>query len=665
MAHFPLLQHLSVRNYGLYPGRDRDGVFEVAFGEGLTLILGANGLGKTTLMTMAFRMVAGTYDLLLAGEIGSAILEAHELNRATRRQFADRVNDGAKQARAILKFSLGDRAFEVERSLADLSLMRLVVDGSELSADEKIYQTQIETASGLGAYSDWLLVLRTLVFFFEDRRALVWDPGAQRQLLRCLFLSRSQASEWSTQEGVILRLDSRMRNLQAALHREQKEQRKTMQQLHGASNIRAAVEAAQASLEALNSRHADLVASVQQNDEERQKVRLNALRAQSDHDSALRELERVRLLAIAAHLPHTEESMQFLYARLMSDETCLACGTHGLSERRAALVIALEKHHCLVCESALPKRDDVIDIGDKLIEELQGRVEATHVRALDQADYLNDVNMRFQKNNEALTECTVERNDIEDSIRSLVSQLPPEQRKVIDQHDRLEEVEKLVVQLRAELQIERTKFVSSLDDYRSQIQINAEAIKEKFRAAANGFLFEESGLSWAPVSRTIGQAGGMDPVEYPGFAVELSGSDFVGLQRRASPSQVSESQREFIDLAFRMALIDAASPDHAGTIAVDAPESSLDAVFVDKAAEVLSSFATAGNSSRLIITSNLGAGELVPQLLRASAPAGKRMDAVVNLFDAGVPTRAMIESKADYDRYWNELRAKVDGDRGG
>lgn len=203
--------------------------------------------------------------------------------------------------------------------------------------------------------------------------------------------------------------------------------------------------------------------------------------------------------------------------------------------------------------------------------------------------------------------------------------------------------------------------MTSLEEYRADIQTKAAAIKQHFELVANGFLFEESGLSWAPMRRTVGQAGGMEPVDYPAFAVELSGSDFVGLQRRASPNQVSESQREFIDLAFRMALIEVASPDHASTLAVDAPESSLDAVFVDKAAQVLSQFANSGSGNRLIITSNLGAGELVPQLLRAAAVPGHRMDPLVDLFAAGVPTRAMQASKDAYDHYWAELRKKVEG----
>lgn len=665
MVYFPLLRHLKIQDYALYPGPQRNGHFELDFKPGLTLILGANGLGKTTLMALIFRLVAGTHDLSLPDEVGNSNLENHELNRAVRRQFADRVNDGARQARAALRFSVNQVDFLVERELTALALVRLEVDGKALPADEQAYHAAVLKASGLGTYADWLLILRTLVFFFEDRRALVWDPGAQRQLLRCLFLSPAQAGEWTRQERSILGLDSRMRNFQAALRSEQRERRKTVAKIQGASNIRSALTAAESSLEQLNGRHEDLVARVENGEDERQKVRLNALRAQSEHDQALRELERARLFAVEAQLPKAEESMRFLYARLMSDETCLACGTHGLSEKRRELASALAERHCLVCESTLPPANDaVVDIGDRRIHELQDRVESALMRALEQARLRDEVNAQYQADNEALSECAIERNDVQDNIRLFINQLPPDERKVNEQQNKLQAIDELVAQLRADLQVERAQFAASLDTYRSEIQTKASAVKQHFEQVANGFLFEESGLSWAPERRTVGQAGGMDPVEYPAFAVELSGSDFVGLQRRTSPNQVSESQREFIDLAFRMALIEVASPDHASTLAVDAPESSLDAVFVYKAALVLSQFANSGSGSRLIITSNLGAGELVPQLLRAAAEPGHRMDPVVDLFAAGVPTRAMQASKDAYDNCWTELRNKVEGEPG-
>ena len=130
--------------------------------------------------------------------------------------------------------------------------------------------------------------------------------------------------------------------------------------------------------------------------------------------------------------------------------------------------------------------------------------------------------------------------------------------------------------------------------------------------------------------------------------------------RRQGPNEVSESQREFIDLAFRMALIHVASPNQAGTIIIDAPESSLDVVFVDRAAEVLARFANANSLNRVVATSNLGAGELVPTLLRkAEKNPDSRAGRIIDLFVEGVPTRAIKELSADYEKYRTGLYEKI------
>lgn len=47
--HFPIVQHLSVNDYGLYPGTPSKPGLELGFSPGLTLVVGTNGLGKTTL----------------------------------------------------------------------------------------------------------------------------------------------------------------------------------------------------------------------------------------------------------------------------------------------------------------------------------------------------------------------------------------------------------------------------------------------------------------------------------------------------------------------------------------------------------------------------------------------------------------------------------------
>lgn len=663
MAYFPLLHKLVTEHYGLYPGPDKRGRFEVPFRHGLTLIVGANGLGKTTLVTLLFRMLTGTADIDLPnGKIGSADLKLQNLDAWSKRQFAQRVNDSARDSRARLQFQLGGRKFEVERRLTDLALIAMSIDGVAMETDEATYQSAIIAAANLGSFADWILVLRTLVFFFEDRRALVWDPGAQRQLLRALLLTPGEAQDWTKRERHILGLDSRMRNLQAALRREVKERNKVVQRETNAPGVRQALAAAETRLEQLNEQHAVLVQRLDNTDRVRERSRRDALRAEAERDKKLRELERARLLAIDAHLPNADDSIRFILARLMSDETCLVCGTEGVAEKRHALEHALDERHCVVCDSSLaPIVDPVVtEITDERLHALKDSYEALTIQAAEQTKARDDANAQHLAASAELATCVEERDETDQKVRDLLLQLPPEQRRVTEQQRKLDAVNEMITDLRAELKVARTEFAEFLGAHRVRIGEFSESIKAKFGEAARGFLFEESQLTWAPTRTQVGQAGadGAVEVEYPAFAVELTGSNFESVKRREDPNEVSESQREFIDLAFRMALVHVASPESAATLVIDAPESSLDAVFVDRAAVVFDRFAKASGSvaNRLVVTSNLGAGQLVPRLLKRTAPPDNPMAPVVDLFHAGVPTRAMVELQVEYEGLWNDLR---------
>ncbi|WP_176693073.1 ATP-binding protein [Arenimonas terrae] len=656
MALFPLLKHVRIEKYGLYPGFARDGTFEVTFRPGVTLILGANGLGKTTLMTLLYRMLAGTQELgLPEGEVGNARLEAYDLSAVQRKQFANRVNDGAENATCELTFDLGTTTFSVRRKLANLALDGWTLGGTDQALDEQKLRDTVTHAAGLGTFSDWLLVLRTLVFFFEDRRALVWDSGAQRQLLRCLLLTPTQAADWTKQERSILSLDSRLRNLQAAFRKEEKIQRRQATQIEDEPGVRDALEVAEQRRQRLTDERDALTDRIRVAERSRQEARLSALRAQDEYDRALRELERARLLAIESRMPNADQSVRFIYARLMSDNQCLVCTATDVAEVQARLAEAVAQRHCVVCDSVLAPAVDVIELNEERLQELQRRVERSATQLVVSATNRDEAHAAYLRDSEQLALRATEIEDAHQQVANLVNQLPPDQSRRKELEDRFQTLNNMVTELRAQLETERATFNASLDSFRATIHQSAARIKEHFEAVSSDFLYEESRLSWTPDRRLVGQTGGDTYAEYPAFSVELGGSDFVGVQRRANPAYVSESQREFIDLAFRMALIEVTSPDHVGTICIDAPESSLDAIFVDRAATVLARFADGTSPNRLVVTSNLGAGPLVPELLRKAAPPGERAKTLTNLFKAGQPTKAMVDGVVEYERYLAKL----------
>ena len=222
VVNVPVLRSLAVSGYGLFPGTADDGL-DVTFQPGLTLILGANGLGKSTLVQLLFRLLTGPYDISALtgqGDLGTARLESTPLAPYLRTTFARRVADGAAGATASLSFLLGPVHISIRRRLSDLTLQEFLVDGQPVDGnDVETYQPTVARLAGLASFSDFILCLRYLVFSFEERRALVWDQTAQRQLLRLLFLPSNVGNQWLALEREILQKDSHMRNLQAALTR--------------------------------------------------------------------------------------------------------------------------------------------------------------------------------------------------------------------------------------------------------------------------------------------------------------------------------------------------------------------------------------------------------------------------------------------------------------
>lgn len=666
MVNLPVLTSLQVRNYGLYPGLNRDGVFDVNLAPGLTVVLGANGLGKSTLVSILFRMLTGPWNVSLPeGNLGTANLVAVPLSTQWRSTFSMRVNDAARNAEATVFFAIGVRKFKVTRSLMKLDLVSFTVDDAQPLTDEEELKRAILDAARIDSFGEWIFVLRTMVFFFEDRRMLVWDPSAQRQLLRCLFLEPTQSRDWWEAEREILQLDTRMRNLNAALVREEREERKNAKLSKAAPDVRAELTSKETLLRGVLDRQAKLVDSIEELDAVRRRSRLDALRAEEMLHNALHELERARLSAIESRFPSADESMRYIFSKLMSDDVCGVCQTPGRSDRRQQMLHAIDTKHCILCDAQITADvPDPIDLAEERLTALRARVQEATVTEMASRQALETSAAEYSGATRRLAELNVEAAELSSDVEALVRQLPPDEQVARQQSDDMANLKRRVIELKADLQVKREAFAGKMAQYRRHIGDFSDRVKVAFDEIAKGFLIETASLQWTPVRVKLGQAGtsGLDlpPIEYPSFSIDMTGANFSSVVRRDSPEQVSESQREFIDLAFRMALVRVGTESQTSTIIIDAPESSLDAVFVNRAAKVLASFANANGSNRLVVTSNLAAGKLIPAMLNvAESNPSERRNRIVDLFIAGVPTKAMTELRSEYEGLREELFSQI------
>ena len=645
MAHLPIFEQLSINDYSLFPGtRDRPGLSH-EFEPGLTLVLGANGLGKTTLVTLLFRLCSGPYDIpgmaKRGGVFGGKPIDSRLIGRQERRTFAARVSDGAPSATATLRFKVGPSEFLVTRSMADLSLVDLQRDNAPIDATERDYHDMVVRAADLPTFGDWIFLLRHLVFYFEDRRALVWDPSAQVQLLRLLQLSPESAREWERRDRAIRQLDSRARNLQAALPKEEQALADATASVEDADDVLAELTAAEEIQRQEQEEMDELDGALPEIENERQAARLEALKAEIALDAVTREYERLQLQVIESAFPSADQTASYILARLFTDSDCLACG-NSVPKRADELRGRLAAAECVVCGTDVSRSTPGPSARStsrkkRRRQKAEQALQAAELRRSESESSFDELLLRLQELRSSLAERQV-RLDV------LVTQLPPDEAELRQQHEELKSLRTLVETMKSQLKADREAFSHYFDGVNHDLARGKEDLKSAFNELAKDFLLEDCTLILGTHKARIGETGPL--FDFPVFELEMGGAGFESPIRRAGPDQVSESQREFIDLAFRMAVTEALVAGGTGSLVIDAPESSLDAVFVSRAAEVLTKYAARQN--RLVITSNLIEGDLIPQLAMRAGIRSTRSSRVIDLFSVAAPTAATHQHRTEY-----------------
>ncbi|MDQ0467012.1 AAA family ATPase [Labrys wisconsinensis] len=652
MIKFPVFKRLRVENYGLYPGIAGQSGLDIAFERGPTLIAGVNGLGKSTLIAIMLRSLTGPFDLprpAQDGDLGEVEPEAVPLN--PRPLFAPRVADKAENATATIEVDIGGHSLIIQRRLSDLSIQKLSVDSDTgIGTDEGLFQAKITDLMGAASFFDTLLILRYVVFFLEDRRALVWGRTAQRELLRALFVSSGSATELSRVRYEMLSADSAYRNLRNVLNRRIKENDQEIARLTTVTGVRTELSVLETTLDATRVEEDELNRLIAQKETIRQEARLRSANAALERDSAVRELERIKVHALSQKFSALDDNSIYVLARLASEDHCLACETRraGLGAQVTARLMANE---CVVCGTQRHPGDDdaPIDLSAERILDLQERIRASEVEIESNDRNIKRSEELRRQSLEALIDLAHRKAQTTEMVRRLRSQLPSTDRSADDLDERNRELRRLIEDERLSYERHRSAFEVALGESQSQVTRSQNKVATAFARYAGEFLKERCKIAFQPVNVRIGQSGGEFEVGL--FQLSISGGALGGETPRTEPDQVSMSQREFLDLAFRMALMTVASGDGPSTLVVDTPEASLDFLFAERAGNQLARFAREGGTvgNRVVVTSNLANPELIPALLKGRPDGQSARSRVVDLIKIAAANAAVREDGARYE----------------
>jgi hypothetical protein len=249
------------------------------------------------------------------------------------------------------------------------------------------------------------------------------------------------------------------------------------------------------------------------------------------------------------------------------------------------------------------------------------------------------------------------------AAEQLRNRLPPTGEELDERRREIDKRQRELRKMKAGIEEMTASFEKILAGSRRTLKELSDKLTSKFHAYAGQFLAENCNLAYGEEKRSLGQEGEL--LAFPNFQVVMTSgtSPTVGTVR-SSDDQVSESQKEFIDLAFRMALFDAVrQPGDGVMLVIETPEASLDTVFVETAGELLRNFAlqNSGQHNVVLASCNLNTGNMVRSLLgidnltarQIKEEAPKR---IINLLELAAPNAAVRQFRTQYNR---ELRRSL------
>ena len=191
----PELISISIKNYTLYPnGLD----YTYDFVEGVNLVLGGNGMGKTTFVNIIKFGLIGLYRK--AKDLTRTYMERAIVKRQLYESdyFSARKDDSISTdgiAQVVLKFKINNTCFEVTRSLEDGRLLSVIIDGIPLEGIpitenryERVndseqtqyllyqYEKKIQEFSNL-TFDDLIFFVNEILFFGENHNTVLWNDG--------------------------------------------------------------------------------------------------------------------------------------------------------------------------------------------------------------------------------------------------------------------------------------------------------------------------------------------------------------------------------------------------------------------------------------------------------------------------------------------------------
>jgi DNA repair exonuclease SbcCD ATPase subunit len=607
---FPCVERVQLHDFSLY---SREPNTRLALDSGVTCLAGANGIGKSTfLCTVNFALTGAIPEP--SRDFLSAPAYFAKAKEYASTFFEGRINETDRDTAAVtVSFTVRKRQYSVKRALFSVGAieeLRICEDGvlvhnsedATAEQNDEYYRADLCKAIGLNSFEQFVMLQHFLFTFDESRHLVFWDRPASAALLYvCFGGDPHDAARADHLNREMERAGSRGRNYQFQ-----------------ATNLTKRIDTLEASVKGTTENSLE-------GDQAEAKYReltaaVDKATAESDEAEALVSEAELKVIDANAEVLNRRAAYEKAFERFM-----LGSAT---PDRHPLITSAIADCHCPVC------RND----GEHVAQAIRARLEAKlcpicastiQPTALDPAvsDQLSQLDLALAQAKRALDAATDAKARIERAAAAKREAVKStrEAMRVFEESNRavlegiqgrlalldgpLAETLEAFRKARQDLSAQRDLAYAERDRFRDDLRSLQRNLEQKYIEAESQFVPKFKSLAKAflgvdlDITLVTGGAIGLH------LQIEMRGN------ARRKESQLSESQRFFVDIALRMALAQYVSdPDSRAMLFIDTPEGSLDIAYEDRAGQMFAEFVKSGHA--LLMTANINSSKLLTTLAK-------------------------------------------------
>lgn len=635
----PEIRKIKISNYSLY---NKD--IEYDFIKGVNLIIGGNGVGKTTFINILKYALIGLYkkDVIVKNYDGELRISRGSYTNPNI-YFRNRCQKLKSDinAEVVICFSINQVEFIVKRSLYDIKLLAVEVNENgniyqllgkikkqdeyeKLKEDKKKeclqynYERTIKKFSHLDEFEDFIFFINRILLFDETRETILWDEEIQKRLSSTYFndpqlererkeaenkkiyynsIARHKSEEIKAIRRVFDTIDNKQENINSS-------KAKDIQQLY-----------------TLIERDKEILGKYDEERRQTQNILSEYYRKINDLSNLINEkekevsrLEEATLKIVWGDLnPH----YNIFKAQVQQNEICPFCNkpidTHKFN---------INAEDCFFCNKKLTTNDNktngVLAVKRRELDELYEQRQSLEREVTSFEDSIRKYDYQYREtktslfiNEKALREaetCNIQDGENEDlGLQAMLHRM-----------QQLAEEKEDAIQMSKACERKANDFVNKIE--KNLIDITDD-VSHIFSDFAEAFLQLPCYLSY-------------DKYGKKNIRMFIPSIDNI---LRKDEEELSESQRFFIDYSFRMSILSFFYNGPAFYVC-ETPDSSLDISYEINAAHTFMKYLDKPNI--LLITSNLNNSTFIDCLID-SAPNIK----VLNLLNYGKVSRIQRESE--------------------